>query len=125
MKDFCFTQFALRMLEKRWELSDSQIYELAGNFINMRSWSISHMIRYANSMQRVMRWLRKDGRIIEVSRKTLDDWVSEDIFYKLPIPLVVTTVGGGEVKEEKMNFFGKVANGIVEDWEKFKSIFKD
>lgn len=76
-------------------------------------------------MQRVMRWLRKDGRIIEVSRKTLDDWVSEDIFYKLPIPLVVTTVGGGEVKEEKMNFFGKVANGIVEDWEKFKSIFKD
>jgi len=115
MKDFCFTQFALKMLEQRWELSDSQIYELAGNFLNMRSWDIPHMIRYANSMQRILKWLRKDGRIIEVSRKTLDDWVSEDIFYKLPIPLVVTTVWGGEVKEEKMSNFRRFINSFFKD----------
>ena len=107
MKDFCFTDFALKMLEQRWELSDSQIYTLTGRFINIKNWEIPRMIRYANSMQRILKWMRKDGRIIEVSRKTLSDWLSEEIFYKLSIPLNITTVKGKEVKEEKVSNFRK------------------
>ena len=122
MKKFNFTEFVLKILNERWELSDSEIYELAGKLINIRVWEISKIVRYSNSMQIVLRWLRKDGRIIEASRKTLDDGVSEEIVYKLPLPLQITEVKGKEVKE---GILKRAIKGAKEDWENFKSIFKD
>ena len=65
-------------------------------------------------------WLYKACEEVQEKRG-----IKEEEYRQEFSPFNVTTVGGGEVKEEKVSFFGKVKNGIVEDWEKFKSILKD